>query len=98
VVVVFTGVGVVLALPYAGLFCRLFRRHALMYSALLGVVTLQPFLRTAAQDLGAGPWDARVAGGTCLVSAFMWVPYALALEACLGRLLPGRHRADATAV
>jgi hypothetical protein len=86
VVVAFTGVGVAVAFPYAGVVRSLVRRPALAYAALLAAVTFPPFLRTAAQDLGAGAWDARVIGGTLLVSLVMWVPYALVLEAGLARL------------
>lgn len=86
VVLVFSGLGMILGLPYAGLLRDLVRRNPLAYAVLLILITMQPFIRTAAQDLGLDVWDLKVIGGAVLVTVVMWVPYAVLLEVSYRRL------------
>jgi hypothetical protein len=86
VIMAFSLLGVVLGVPYGAVFRDLLRRNPLAYAGLLILVTLQPFIRTAAQDLDASVWDTRVLAGAAVVTVVMWVPYAILLEASFSRL------------
>lgn len=87
VIAVFSGLGIVLSLPYTGLLRDLLGRSPFLYAALLILITLQPFIRSASQDLGLLDWrDMRVIGGTALVSVIIWVPYSVLLEVSFSQL------------
>lgn len=86
VIAAFTAWGMVLSLPYAALFNGVGKRGSLVYAALLIVLTLQPFIRTAADDLNASMWEPRVIGGAVAITVVMWLPYALALAASFTQL------------
>ena len=67
------------------------------YAIILILLTLQPFIRTASEDLGMEVWDVKVMGGVALVTMVMWVPYAILLEVSYSRLsrLIGSRRVTA---
>lgn len=86
VVAVFSGLGMVLSLPYVGFVRILTGGRPLAYGIILVLVTFQPLVRTAADDLNSAVWDLRVIGSTVLVSVLMWVPYAVSLEGGFSRI------------
>ena len=88
VLLIFAGMGIGLALFYPGLFRNERAGHPLLFATTLTVCTLQPFIRAAAQDLGASMWNPTVMiGATCMTIA-LWFPYAVVLEAAFSRIAP----------
>jgi hypothetical protein len=57
VVLAFAGLGIALALPYPALFRTSRGGHPLLYALALTLLTLQPFIRAAAQDIGTSVWN-----------------------------------------
>ena len=86
VILIFSCLGMALALPYPALFRTEKRGHPLAYAFVLILSTLQPFIRAAAQDLVASPWELRVIIGSTLVTFLLWFPYAIVLEAVFSRV------------
>lgn len=88
VITIFATMGLGLAIPYAALFRSGSRGHPFLYATLLSVITVQPFIRAAAQDMMASPWEMRVIVGVALVTLLLWFPYVWVLERTLSRIKP----------
>lgn len=86
VIAAFACVGAVLGFIYAGALRELLRRRGLVYGLLLAAVTLQPFLRTAAEDLHRSQRSPEVLLGTIGMSLAMWIPYGVLLEWSIDRM------------
>ena len=83
VVVTFSSFGVVLGVVYELLFRPLLRRNGLAYGGLLTLCTWYPLGHAAAQQLTANPALVMLVLMSGLLTALMWVPFGLALEALL---------------
>jgi len=92
VIVIFWGLGIGLAFPYCAMFRRGSRGRPLVYALVVSAVTLQPFIRAAAQDLEASAWNVRVILASTLVTILLWFPYAALLELAFSRIAPWFHK------
>jgi hypothetical protein len=86
VVLTFSSYGIALGIVYEGLFRRLLRAKGLVYGALLMLCSWYPLAQAAAQQLTGQTTLVSMFVVSGLITAFMWLPFGLTLEALLQRI------------
>jgi hypothetical protein len=85
VIITFSCFGIVLGIIYEGLFRELLWQSGLIYGLLITICVTYPLADSAAQVLNFQPPVISLVISTVILTAVMWLPFGISLEALLSR-------------